>query len=231
MKQGADCNSSVIFIGSESAEKRSRAIWQHQLFFPFELWKYGNEFGRILRSISTFIVYVTRPPLENHLNWVPDPVPLPARCSGDLAAPSPSENTPPQDASSKLPRWLRPRRRRERQSGLSTNSNSASRVAGPATQLGSPANRNSAHPSSSTATRPRSAANKNLPLPGQRPGTSRSNMSAPAEHPRTFLRPQYPRLSANQNSGHRFDSDHPEIRGVYKPAQPSTQEDYHSSIR
>ena len=177
---------------------------------------------------------VTRPSLENHLNWVPDPVPPPARCPGDLAAPSPSENTPSQDASSKLPRRLRPRQRRERQPGLSTNSNSASRVTGPATQLGSPANRNSARPSSSTATRPRSAANKNSPLPGQRPGTSRSNRSAPVEHPRTFLcpqHPQYPRLSANQNSGRRFDPDHPEIRGVYKPAQPSIQQDYHSSIR
>ena len=177
---------------------------------------------------------VTRPPLENHLNWVPDPVPPPARCPGDLAAPSPSENTPPQDASSKLPRRLRPRRLRERQPGLSTNSNSASRVAGPATQLGSPANRNSARPSSSTATRPRSAANKNSPLPGQRPGTSRSNISAPVEHPRTFLcpqHPQHPRLSANQNSGRRFDPDHPEIQGVYKPAQPSIQQDYHSTIR
>ena len=107
-------------------------------------------------------------------------------------------------------------------------------MAGPATQLGSPANRNSARPSSSTATWPRSAANKNSPLPGQRPGTSRSNMSAPVEHPRTFLRPhhpQHPRLSANQNSGLRFDPDHPEIWDVYKPAQPSIQQDYHSSIR
>ena len=62
---------------------------------------------------------VTRPPLERHLNWVPDPVLPPARCPGDLAAPSPSEKAPPQDASSKLPRRLRPRRRRERQPGLS----------------------------------------------------------------------------------------------------------------
>ena len=54
------------------------------------------------------------------------------------------------------------------------------------------------------------------------------------EHPQTFLRPQHPqhpRLSANQNSGRRFDPDHPEIRGVYKPAQPSIQQDYHSSNR
>ena len=167
---------------------------------------------------------MTRPPLESHLNWVPDPVPPPARRPDDLAAPSPSENTPPQDASSKLPRRLRPRRRRERQPGLSTNKNSASRVAGPATQLRSTANENSARPSSSTATRPRSAANENSPLPGQRPGTSRSTMSAPVEHPRTFLRPQHPRLSANQNAGHRFDPDHPEIRGyINRPSTASSR--------
>ena len=144
---------------------------------------------------------VTRHPLESHLNWVPDTVPPPARCPDDLTAPSPSENTPPQDASSKLPRRLRPRRHRERQPGLSTNRNSASRVAGPATQLRSTANGNSARPSSSTATQPRSAANENSPFPGQQPGTSRSTMSAPVEHPQTFLHPQHPRLSANQNAG------------------------------
>ena len=174
---------------------------------------------------------VTRPPLESHLNWVLDPVPPPARRPDDLAAPSPSENTPPRGASSKLPRRLWPRRRRERQPGLSTNENSASHMAGPATQLRSTANENSARPSSSTATRPRSAANENSPLPGQRPGTSRSTMSAPVEHHQTFSRPQHPRLSANQNAGCRFDPDHPEIRGVYKPAQQSIQQDYHSSIR
>ena len=132
---------------------------------------------------------------------------------------------------SKLPRRIRPRWRRERQPGLSTNRNSASRVAGPATQLRSTANQNSAHPSSSTVTRPRSAANENSPLPGQRPGTSRSNMSAPVEHHQTFLRPQNPRSSTNENAGRRFDADHPEIRGVYKPAQHSIQQDYHTSNR
>ena len=59
-------------------------------------------------------------------------------------------------------------------------------------------------------------------------------MSAPVEHPLTFLRPQHsqsPRFSANENAGRRFDPDHPEIRGVYKPAQHSIQQDYHTSIR
>ena len=174
---------------------------------------------------------VTRPPLESLLNWVCDPVPPPARRPDDLAAPSPSEKMPPRDAPSKLPRRLRPRRRRERQPGLSTNENSASRVAGPATQLRSTDNQNSARPSSSTATWLRSAANENSPLPGQRPGASRSIMSAPVEHHQTFLRPQHPRLSTNENAGRRFDPDDPEIRGVYKPAQHSIQQDYHTSIR
>ena len=169
--------------------------------------------------------------MENYLNWVPDFVPPPTRCPGDLTSPLPSENTPPQDASRKLPRWLRPRRHREKQPGLSADGNSASRIAGSATQLGLPANRNSVLPGSSAVTRPRSAANENSPLPGNQPGTSRSSRSTPVEHPRTFLRPQHPRLSANQNSGRRFDPDHPEIRGVYKPAQPSIQQDYHTSIR
>ena len=158
------------------------------------------------------------------MNWVIDPVPPPARHPDDLAAPSPSENTPPQDAPSKLPRQLRPRRRRERQPELSTNENAASRMAGPATPLRPAANQNSARLSSSSATRPRSAANRNSPFPGQRPGTSRPSMSAPVEHPLTFLHPQhsqYPKLSANENAERRFDPDHPEIRGVYKLAQHS----------
>ena len=106
-------------------------------------------------------------------------------------------------------------------------------MAGPATQLRPAANQNSARPSSSSATRPRSAANRNSPLPGQRPGTSRSSMSAPVEHPLTFLHLQHsqsPRFSANENAERRFDPDHPEIRGLYKPAQHSIQQDYHTSI-
>ena len=55
---------------------------------------------------------VTLPPWERYLNWVPDPAPPPTRCHGDLTSPAPSENQeniPPQDASRKLPRRLRPR--------------------------------------------------------------------------------------------------------------------------
>ena len=121
-----------------------------------------------------------------------------------------------------------PCRRKEKQPGLLANENSASRMADSATQLESPANRNSGRAGSSTATRPRSTANDNSPLPGNRPGTSRSVRSTPVEHPLTFLCPQHsqsPRFWTNQNAGRRFDPDHPEFWGVYKPAQPSIQQD------
>ena len=129
---------------------------------------------------------------------------------------------------------VRPRRRREKQPGSSTNGNSASRVAGPATQPGSSANRNSPFQEANAATRPRSTANRNSPLPGNRPGTSGLNRSTPVEHPRTFLHPehpQHPRFWTNQNSESRFDPDHPEFWGVYKPAQPSIQQDSAHRLR
>ena len=58
--------------------------------------------------------------------------------------------------------------------------------------------------------------------------------STPVEHPRIFLRPQHPqppRFWTNHNSERRFDPDHPEFRGVYKPAQPSIQQDYTNRFR
>ena len=81
---------------------------------------------------------------------------------------------------------------------------------------------------------PRSKANENSPLPGNRPGTSRSVRSTPVDHPLTFLRPQHsqsPRFWTNQNAGRRFDLDHPEFRGVYKPAQPSIKQDSANRLR
>ena len=185
-----------------------------------------------LKIIIIIIMIVTRPPLESYLNWVPDPVPTPARRPVDLASPAPSENTPPRDASLKVPRRLRPRRRRGKQPALSTNQNPASRVADPATPLGPSANRNLAPTGSSPATRPRLTANRNSPFPGPRPRTSRSPMSASVKHPQTFQHPQHPqhpRLTANQNSERRFGLGHPEIRGAYKPAQHSIQQDTQTS--
>ena len=48
---------------------------------------------------------VTRPPLERRLNWVPDPAPTPTRDHG-------KENYPPSSEPRKLPRKMRPQRRK-----------------------------------------------------------------------------------------------------------------------
>ena len=167
---------------------------------------------------------VTLPLLESYLNWVADPMPPPTRRLADLTSPAPSENTPPADGSRKLPRRLRPCRCRGKQPAFSANENSASCVVDPATTLGPSANENSAHTDSSSATRPRSTANRNLPFPGPRPGPSRSPKSALVGEPQTFQHsqhPQHPRSTANGNAERRSRLDHPEIRGVYKPAQHS----------
>ena len=198
---------------------------------------------------------MTLPRLERYLNWEHDPAPPPTRYHGDLTSPAPSEsqeNTPPQDTSRKLPRRLRPRRRRGKQPVSSTNDNSAfwktgtgSRTAnrnsafqgtGSAIRPRSMANDNSAFQEAGSATRPRSTANDNSAFPrtGNRPGISRSMRSTPLERPLTFLRPQHsqsPRFWTNQNAGHRFDPDHPEFQGVYKPAQPSIQQDSANRLR
>ena len=53
-------------------------------------------------------------------------------------------------------------------------------------------------------------------------------MRAPVKHPLTFLRPQHlqhPRLTANHNSGSRFDPDHSESGRLFKPARSSIQQD------
>ena len=171
---------------------------------------------------------VTLPPLESYLNWVPGTMPPSTRRLADLTSPAHSENAPPLDGSCKLPRCLRPRRRRGKQPAFSANENSASCLIDPATPFGPSANENSAHADSSSATRPRSTANRNSPFPGPRPGTSRSPKSALVKHPQTFQHtqhPQHPRLTANGNAKCRSRLDHPEIRGVYKPAQHSIRQD------
>ena len=165
-------------------------------------------------------------PWERYLNWEHDPAaPPPTRYHGDPTSPEPSEsqeNTPPRDASRKLPRRLQPRQRREKQPGSSTNDNlpfwktgTRSRTAnrnstfqgtGSATRPRSTTNDNSAFPEAGSATRPRSLANDNSTFPraGNWTGISQSMRSTPAEHPLAFLRPQHsqsPRFWTNQNTG------------------------------
>ena len=96
------------------------------------------------------------------------------------------------------------------------------------TPLGPSANENSAHAGSGSATRPRSTANGNSSFLRPQPGTSQSPKSASVKHPQTFQHsqhPQHPRSTANENRERRFRLDHPEIRGVYKPAQHSIRQD------
>ena len=126
---------------------------------------------------------VTLPLLESYLNWVAGPMPPPTRRLDDLTSPASSENTPPMDRSRKLPRRLRPRLIRKKQSTSSVNENAESHVADPATLLGPSANENSA---SSAATRPRSTANRNSPFPESQPGTSQPPRSALKKHPQSF---------------------------------------------
>ena len=172
--------------------------------------------------------------LESYLNWVADPMPPPPRRLDDLTSPASSGNTPPMDSSRKLPKRLRPRRIRKKQSASSDNENAASCVADPATPLGPSANENSAP---SAVTRPRSTANRNSPFPGSQPGTSQLPRSALKKHPQTFQpsqHPQHPRSTTNENSERRPRLDHPEIRGggggVYKLAQHSIRQDTLTSI-
>ena len=105
-----------------------------QFFFSFF---FVEETDSDVLSYVLIIIIVTLPLLESCLNWVAGPMPPPTRHLADLTSPpASSENTPPADSSRKLPRRLRPRRRRGKQSASSANENSASRVADPATPLG-----------------------------------------------------------------------------------------------
>ena len=143
----------------------------------------------------------------------------------DLTSPAPASAS---EVRHKLPRRLRPRRRGRKQPATSANENSASHVADPATPLGPSANENSPRLASSAATRPRSTANRNSSLPGPQPGTSRSPRSAFVKHPQSFQSshlPQHPRSTTNQNRDRQFRLDHPEIRGVYKPARIDPRQD------
>ena len=80
---------------------------------------------------------VTQPLYESRINWVHDPTSPTPRRQDDLTSPAlaSAENTP-SEVHHKLPRRLRPRRRRRKQPVSSANENSASRVADPATRFG-----------------------------------------------------------------------------------------------
>ena len=74
---------------------------------------------------------VAYPPWNSHINWIPAPASPPSRDHDNLNFPSPSrdhgkENLPPR----KLPRKLRPRRRKEKQSWPAANHNSPSKETG-----------------------------------------------------------------------------------------------------
>ena len=183
-------------------------------------------------------------PLYNsHLNWILEPVPHPSRDHCDLTSPAPSRDHGIPTAARKIRRpRARPVRFRgrygrvgerrgrlgqqpiiillpRRLEGRDSVSQQPIRIrhlreAGRETQPGSTTNHNSP---------PREA--------GNQPGISRSTgseMRTPVEHPLTFLRPQHPqhpRLTANQNSGRRFDPDHSESGRLFKPARYSILQD------
>ena len=166
---------------------------------------------------------MTRPFYENRLHWIPDPTPPAPRHLDDLASPTsdPDIPTPPSEAHPRLPRRLRPRRRRKRRIAATANENSAPRAADLATPPTLSANGNSARWASRIATQPRSSANN---LPGIQPGTR----SALKKHPQSFTSSplsQHPLSAANRNAERRSRLDHPEIRGVYKPAGDDPRQD------
>ena len=166
---------------------------------------------------------MTRPFYENRLHWIPGPVPPAPRRLDDLASPTsdPAIPTPPSEAYPRLPRSLRPRRRRKRRTAATANENSAPHAADLATPPTLSANSNSAHWTPRSATQPRSSAND---LPGDQPGTR----STPVKHPQSFTSSplsQHPISAANRNADRRSRLDHPEIRGVYKPARNDPRQD------
>ena len=166
---------------------------------------------------------MTQPFYESRLHWIPDPAPPAPRRLDDLASPAsaPATPMPPSEAHPRLPGCSRQRRSRKRKTAATTNENSASREADLATLLEWLANRNSSRWASSVATRPRSTAND---IPGFQPGTK----SALQKHPQSFTSSQPSQHSipaTNRNSDRPFCLDHPENRGVYKPARNDPRQD------
>ena len=166
---------------------------------------------------------MSRPFYENRLHWIPDPAPPAPHRLDDLASPTsdPAIPTPPSEAHPRLPRRLRLRRRRKRRTAATANENSVPREADLATPPTLSANSNSARWASRAATQPRSSAND---LPGVQPGAR----STPVKHPQSFTSSplsQHPLSAANRNARRRYRVDHPEIRGVYKPARNDPRQD------
>ena len=119
--------------------------------------------------------------------------------------------------------------------GLPTNENSASRAADPVTRPGSAANRNSRVPGSCIQ----------QPGRGQRPIGIHRSLEIGLEPAGQTGVPQWSILKPScshsiksiSNFGpikiqeRQFDLDHPEFRGVYKPSQPSIQQDSAHRLR
>ena len=165
---------------------------------------------------------MTRPFYENRLHWIPDPAPPAPHCLDDLASPTsdPAIPTPPSEAHPRLPRRLQPCRRKRR-TAATANENSAPRAADLTTPPTLSANSNSAHWTPRSTTQRRSLAND---LPGGQPGTR----STPVKHPQSFTSSplsQHPLSAANRKADRRSHLDHPEIRGVYKPARNDPRQD------
>ena len=147
------------------------------------------------KAISTG--FLIPPPSRDHGNQNSPPSP---RDHGTPDTPTPSrdhgkENLLPQDVPRKLPRKIRPRRRKENQPGPAANYNSPSRQTGSRPGTGGS---------------PRSAM--------RAPVKHHQTFQRP-QHP------QPPGPTANQNSQRRFLPDHPESGRLYKPASSSIQQD------
>ena len=129
---------------------------------------------------------VAYPHYNRSIIRIPDPVPPPSRDHGNLTSPAPlrdhgiqtngKENMPPQDTPRKLPRKLRPRRRKEKWSGPTANYNSPSREAGKEKQSGPTANHNSPSREAGRVKQSGPTANHNSSSreAGNQPGTSGS---------------------------------------------------------
>ena len=163
---------------------------------------------------------MTRPFYESHLNWVPDPTPPAPRRLDDLISPTAvaANPTPPSEAHPKLPGRSQRRRRRKKKAAAVANENAAPRAADlmtPPTRL---TNSNSAR---WKASQPGLTANQ---LPARLPGTR----STSVEHLQSFTSSpvtQHPLSATNENADRTYRRDHPEQRGVYKPARIDPSQD------